>query len=133
MKIPLALLAICACLFFSCKKSAATSEPGFIGTWEIEQYTGYPFPTPFAPGNGNLLKLLENTKVERFEAGVLVESGTFSFKKKKDCYVREEKTLIVFKYPNNKQEFYISLNNGQLWLSASNCLVDAGTAIYRKL
>ena len=133
MKTPLILLAVCSFLFFSCKKSTVALNPGFIGTWEIERYTGYPFPAPYAAGNGNLLKLYENRKVERFESGVLVESGTFTFKKKKDCYEREEKTLIIFTYPNNKQEYYISLNDDQLWLSGSNCLQDVGTAIYRRL
>ncbi len=119
-------------VFLACKKDSNLSKE-FIGKWEYERYSGYPFTNTFLPpGNGQIIVLYDNGIYERRMHDTVLFKGNYSISKKDDCHPRENKVYFT----NNdsySSSGYIEIANEKLTLSSSNCLLDGGTTFYRKL
>lgn len=118
---------------YSCKKDSLSDRyQEFAGTWEFEQYSGYPITsTPLPAGNGKIIYIGSDKTYERRSFDTVLVRATYSLEERKDCSGNEKK--ICFKSTDpNAFESIISIENGKLYLSASNCLADGGINIYRR-
>jgi hypothetical protein len=121
--------------FFSCKKhnEIKALKGEIIGTWELERVSGYPFnQPPLPPGNGVIIVLGEDGLFERKKHDTLVFRGSYSVKRKKDCYERSNDIILSTNESSGNYD-YIEMSDGKLSISSPNCLQDGGTAYYRRL
>lgn len=127
----LALAAIC-----SCEKYIEVSgvEKQIIGTWEYEQYVGYPANEPPAPAhNGRIIVIGADGGFERRQHDSILFRGTYTMQNKRDCLDRSTDLIFSTNDPSTADAHYIDVAGGKLMLSSSNCLADGGTAYYRRL
>ena len=118
---------------YSCKKDALSDRyQEFAGTWEFEQYSGYPFTsTPLPPGNGQIIYIGSDKTFERRSFDTVLVRAKYILEERKDCY-DEDKKLFFKSTESNSSESKISIENGKLYLTSSNCLSDVGIGIYRR-
>ena len=102
------------------------------GTWEYEQYSGYPFTNTFLPpGNGNIIIIGENGNFERRKQDTVIFKATYSLQKKQDCYSSGNE--VLFTTSENSTGSYIKIENGKLSFSTPACYADGGTTFYLKI
>ncbi len=127
------LVVLCIC---SCKKQKGLRQlqKDIAGTWELAEYSGYPFNQPvYPPGNGNIIILDEYGGYIRMKHDTLVFNGSYRIEKKKDCYQRDN-DMAFFTNENNSGTYqYVAMDSGRLTFSTPNCYMDGGTAYYRRL
>lgn len=75
------LLLSCLLFFiFSCKKDSEVRilTKNIVGTWEIQQFSGYPFTWPaYLPGNGQIIVIGKDGSFERRKHDTLVFRGNY--------------------------------------------------------
>lgn len=130
------ILCVLIISFYSCKKDneLGTLKKDIAGTWEMERFVGYPFNQPvLPPGNGQIVVLGEDGLYERKQHDTVVFHGSYSLRKKTDCYQRS--TDITFSTNENSSGTYkyIEISDGRLLLSTPNCYQDGGSVYYRRL
>lgn len=121
---------------YSCKKDTTVRnlKKEIVGTWELEQFVGYPFNQPaLPPGNGHIIVLKGGGLFERKQHDTLVFSGSYSVLKKKDCYERTSDVTFSTNESYSGDYRYIEVADDKLSLSTPNCYQDGGTAYYRRL
>ncbi len=125
-------IAIIASLF-SCKKDTLLERyEEFSGTWEFEQYSGYPFTNPpLPPGNGKIIYIGSDRTFERRNFDTVLVRAKYMLEERKDCNGTDNKVFFQSTEPN-PYESIISVENGKLYLSSSNCIADGGINIYRR-
>ena len=104
----------------------------FAGTWELEQFIGFPGSVTLPPGNGRLLVLGEDGMMESRRNDTVQYRGRYYLQQKADCRPRENNQYFTTNDSSYLWEGYIQLSDGKLTLSSSNCLADGGTTIYRR-
>jgi hypothetical protein len=122
---------LCVLLLLGCRKDNSLKKE-YVGRWEFAQFIGFPGSLTEPPGNGKLLILSDDGRFERIEQGSVVSSGKFSVIRKKDCHPRDGEHMVKAK-DGYLDEHYIQIINGRLSLSTSNCLMDGGTVIFRRV
>ena len=109
-------------------------QRGIAGTWELAQYSGYPFNQPlYPPGNGQIIILGADGSFERKDHSISVFRGNYQLTEKEDCHARENTTIISTNENSWDDYQYIQAVDGRLALSTPNCLQDGGTVYYRRL
>jgi len=104
------------------------------GAWEYETYAGYPFNnTVLPPGNGNIIVIHKNGTFERKQHDTLLFSGFYELERKKDCYQRSTDILFSSNVPLYTAGHYVEVKNEKLTLTTPNCMMDGGTAYYRRI
>ena len=122
--------------FYSCKKDAGfhALREDIQGTWELEQFIGYPFDQPVLPaGNGQIIVLGANGLFERKQGDSLIFKGTYSLQTKKDCYPRHTEVSFSTTESSPGTYQYVDIANERLELSTPNCYQDGGSAYYRRV
>lgn len=132
----LLLIISIAGLLLSCKKTKlSVTYHEVAGTWEYEQYIGYPFmQTALAPGNGKIIVLGADGSFEKRQHDTLLFKGTYKLREKKDCHPRESNTAFYTSQSTDDVYNYIEVDEqGRLVLSIPNCFADGGLTYYRKI
>lgn len=119
----------------ACKKEAGAPEAfrQFAGTWEAEQFIGFPGNVNLPPGNGRILVLENNGMMESRRRDTVEYRGRYYLQHKQDCHTRENNLYFTTNDSSYLWEGYIQLTGGKLTFSTSNCLADGGTTIYRRI
>lgn len=130
-------IALSVSMIISCKKDKSDfARHQFYGSWEYENYSGYPFNNNYLPpGNGRIIMLSEDGIFERRQHDTLLFKGTYTLQEKRDCHGQQKKIFFSTDDPSFSWESYIDINSstGKLTLTTSNCLADGGTVYYRKI
>jgi hypothetical protein len=118
-------------LLYSCKKdSTSTRIQEFAGTWEFQSYSGYPFTnTPLPRGNGRIIFIGVDKTFERRNFDTVLFRGKYELEEKKDC-VGEAKKIFFKSLDPYFLENIISIENGKLNFTSSNCVSDVGINVY---
>ena len=129
------LIAFILLLLGACKKEAEAPEAfrQFAGTWEAEQFIGFPGNVVLPPGNGRILVLEANGMMESRRKDTVDYRGRYYLRFKQDCHPREDNLYFTTNDSSYLWEGYILLTNDKLTLSTSNCLADGGTMVYRRM
>lgn len=129
------LIAFILLLLAACKREADVADPyrQFTGTWEAAQFIGYPGNVNLPPGNGRILVLDDNAMMENRRNDTVLYRGRYYLQHRADCHPRANTLYFTTGDSNYLWESYIELTNDQLILSASNCLADGGTTIFRRV
>ncbi len=120
----------------SCKKSNEIKalKRDIVGTWELEMVSGYPFNQPvLPPGNGRIIVFDEGGLFERRQHDTLVFRGSYTVRRKKDCYERDTDIALSTTERASDDIQYIEISDNKLMLSSPNCFQDGGSASYRRL
>lgn len=119
----------------ACKKDSGELENfrSFAGTWEAEQFIGFPGNVVLPPGNGRLLVLEADGMMESRHHDTVEYRGRYYLQYKQDCHPREDNLYFTTNDSSYLWEGYIQRTNDKLTLSTSNCLADGGTTIYRRI
>lgn len=127
------LFSCCALLLvlLGCKKDSELRQ-NFAGSWEYEKFVGFPGIDSAAPGNGRILILTSGGTYTRKMQGNIVATGKYSIRRKKDCSPRNTTSFFTSK-DLELTELYIRIEDEKLVMSTSNCVMDGGTVIYRRL
>lgn len=120
--------------FATCNKKSST-EITLNGKWELMYVEGgWVGHRNYERGNGNTLTF-QNSSYSRtvhYDDTTYKESGTFSVFKAKPCESADEKTLL--KFDSIEMLNVLDLSATTLTIGPSpTCIIDAGTATYRKL
>jgi hypothetical protein len=129
------LIALVICLVTGCRKEedlSAAYRP-FAGTWEQEQFIGFPGTVTLPAGNGRLLVLGKDGILESRRRDTVLYRGRYYLQQKTDCRPRESTLYFTTSDSSYLWEGYIELTNDKLTLSTSNCLADGGTTVYRRI
>lgn len=128
------LIAFVLLLLASCTKEDEVPAVyrQFAGTWEQEQFIGFPGNITLPPGNGRLLVLGADGIMESRRRDTVLYRGRYYLQQKTDCHPRENTLYFTTSDSSYLWEGYIQLTNDKLTLSTSNCLADGGTTIYRR-
>jgi len=132
-----ALTILLICILCACKKEKCTNDhyDKFSGSWEFEQYSGYPFTNNsiLPPGNGQIIILRKDGTFERRKHDTLLFKGTYILQEKNDCLQPANRITHYTTSENTFNESYIQLQNNKLTLSTPNCYQDGGTEYYRRM
>lgn len=122
-------------LLGGCTKEAGEPEVfrSFAGTWEAEQFIGFPGNINLPPGNGRLLVLEANGMMESRRNDTVLYRGRYFLQHKPDCHPRESSLYFTTNDSSFLWESYIQTTGDKLTLSTSNCLADGGTTVYRRI
>jgi hypothetical protein len=120
-------------LLLGCKKETSNSlyDP-FSGIWEYEKHIGM-FTDSLPPGNGRIMDLGNNGSFESRQHDSIIFKGTYVLQEKGDCSPRVETVFFSTSDTAFVRDGYITLKNGRLTVTTSNCLVDGGTTFFRKV
>jgi hypothetical protein len=129
------LIAFVLVLLAACRKDAEIPAQyrQFAGTWELEQFIGFPGNMTYPAGNGRLLVLGADGMMESRQKDTVVYRGRYYLQQKADCHPRETTLYFTTSDSSYLREGYVQLTNGKLTLGSSNCLMDGGTAVYRRV
>ncbi|HEY1114761.1 MAG TPA: hypothetical protein VGE66_14425 [Chitinophagaceae bacterium] len=129
------LMALGLLLLGACTKEAGDLQAfrPFAGTWEAEQFIGFPGNVTLPPGNGRILVLETNGMMESRRNDTVLYRGRYFLQYKQDCHPRESSLYFTTNDSSFLWESYIQTNGDKLTLSTSNCLADGGSTIYRRI
>lgn len=116
----------------SCRKDIRNIEKSICGTWEIEKRMSEAGVISYPPGNGKIISISPNGSYEWIENGNSIYKGTYSLKRKKDCYSEKKEVVFITNAPNNTP-LYTRIENGKLIFNTPNCYSDQTVTIYNKL
>ena len=127
------LFAVIISSFYSCKKDSLSDRyKEFSGTWEFEQFIGYGQQNPpLQPGNGKIIYIGVDKTFEQRSFDTVQVRAKYSLDERKDCSGNDYTVFFKTTEPNSSERV-ISIVNGKLNLSTSNCLADGGVSIYRR-
>jgi hypothetical protein len=125
---------VLACiLVFSCKKEKGENHR-FVGTYElmeafsVESIVPYQF---FPPGNGRIMKILEDGSLETWRHDTLVKKEPYSLVYKTDCHSRTQEVFI--QRTSSPGDYVIGFKSDTLFLRNSNCYQDGGISFFRRI
>lgn len=131
----LSILVIGIVLLYSCKKDQlSTYKHHLSGKWEYVRFVGYPFNSaPLLNGNGQIIVISKSGSFERRRNDTITFNGLYYLEEKKDCHGELKKIFIKTTDPSFDYDSIIESTGDSLFISSSNCLLDGGTSVYRKL
>ena len=104
------------------------------GKWEFIVFVGYGvFDPPLPPGNGKIIAFEKGSNFKRYAHDTLLFNGNYSITRKKDCGLEHFRAFLGTTDASFANGRTIDIRGDSLFLSTSNCLVDGGTAIYRRI
>ncbi len=118
-------------MLYSCKKDSVSGKyQEFAGTWEFQSYSGYPFTsTPLPAGNGRIIYIGSDKTFERRNFDTVLYRGKYALEEQKDC-IGDDKKLFFKSTDPYFSESIISIENGKLNFTSSNCVSDVGINVY---
>ena len=104
------------------------------GEWEYVTFFGYGVPRQvLPPGNGRIIEFGGDDGFKRRQHDTVLFKGTYSLQKKKDCYGDVPSIFLETNDPGFPNGYVVSRSGDSLFISTSNCLIDGGSSMYRRL
>lgn len=119
----------------SCKKEKDKIDLDVTGSWELESASGMLGTTTYPPGNGNLLLLESNGRLERRKPSEMPEIGNYTLSKGSECRPEEPDAIVLtFQLPGYEPaENFVRIEADKLHLNSEVCVSDGGYLIYRRI